>query len=86
MCLSNLLSSDVSSSNASLCILAFPRCFISIISNMPAIINAKPSANGPEYKNPFIPKVSPSKIIAGIKNSTCLDNESIALFALFPIA
>ena len=58
----------------------------SLINNILAIIKANPSAKGPEYKTPCIPNICPNTTIAGIKNNTCLDNDNIALFILFPIA
>ena len=51
-----------------------------------AIINANKSANGPANNTPLIPNILLKIIIAGIKNTICLDNDSIALLLLFPIA
>ena len=76
----------MSSTKASLLTFPFPKCFISTIINIPDITNANPSANGPAYNTPISPNKLPNVTIAGIKNKICLDNDSIALFALFPIA
>ena len=85
-CFDSLLSVLVSSGSASLFIFVCFKCFTSIINNVDAIINASKSANGPANNTPLIPNILLNIIIAGIKNNICLDNDSIALLLLFPIA
>ena len=67
--------------------ISFFKFFTSNINNIDANTNANPSANGPAYNIPLIPqKFHLNIIIAGIKNTICLDIDNIALFILFPIA
>ena len=81
-----MLSVDVSSTNVLLFIVLFPRLRISTAIKIADIQKANPSATGPEYKNPLIPNMLVNVIIAGIKNSTCLEEDNNALLTLFPIA
>ncbi len=85
-CLSNWLSVLVSSTKAWLFSLPCFKCFTSNINKIPAITNANPSATGPAYKTPIIPKAFPNTTKAGIKNKICLDSDNNALLILFPTA